>query len=130
MSSDTKLKPASLDRLFSDLDKPTLHGLSYVLRHPEMWPEGFYWDYEDCCHCAIGLSDELWSDAVPCTGDGDQPVSDMAKAFAMPYTEAERIFFWANRELPRKFGLFERKRQDVTPDFVADQIDAYLARAE
>jgi hypothetical protein len=126
------------ERLFADLDKPSLHALSYALRHPDTWPEGFVWNYGNCANCAMGLAHALWN-GIPVVGPKDGP-SVMAHKFAMPWGEAKRIFlggfdwtptrtftkgflWWSERYL--KFDL---KR--VTPEMVADQIDAYLARAE
>ena len=37
--------PTETEALFQDLSKPSLHALSYALRHPDTWPEGFVWDY-------------------------------------------------------------------------------------
>jgi hypothetical protein len=48
-----------------DLTYPSLRALAYVLRHPELWPPGFSWDFArtgDDCGCAIPLSHHLWPD--------------------------------------------------------------------
>jgi hypothetical protein len=117
-------------RLFADLDKPSLHGLSYVLRHPETWPRGFKWDYQFCDTCAMGLAHHLWSDFVD-----EANVSEMARAFALPYSESNNIFQTNDDWAPsRRVGfLWLRKAADwsaITPEMVADEIDRYLARAE
>jgi hypothetical protein len=44
-----------------DLDFPSAKGLAYVLRHRELWPAGFTWDYGYCDTCAIGLASRLWA---------------------------------------------------------------------
>lgn len=129
---ETKTKPRTeAEALFSDLDKPSLHALSYALRHPDTWPEGFYWDFSDCGQCAMGLAHELWN--VNTAGKYEVAVSRMARAFAMPYGEARHIFGtrdWAEQR--KMFGLIKQRAPwgSITPEMVADQIDAYLARAE
>lgn len=124
----TKLKTKVSESAFlADLDKPSLHALSYALRHPDTWPEGFSWNYTNCGHCAMGLAHKLWSRVPrPYADDG---TSIMARAFAMPYTEAKKVFFdanclWGWGKLPYK------PMSAVTPENVADAIDRYIARAE
>ena len=34
---------------------PSVRGLIYVLRHRELWPEKFVWEYTNCVTCAMGL---------------------------------------------------------------------------
>lgn len=145
METITKTKPSETEQLFSDLDKPSLHALSYALRHPDTWPEGFYWDYDICKQCAMGLAHLLWDTKVcasmprPKTG-----ASIMAKAFAMPFADAKSIFLgdgsWCPKKVKTKVSghLWWRKEErvnetdfsKVTPEMVADQIDTYLKRAE
>lgn len=115
MTVTTKPKAKSeTEKLFADLDKPSLHALSYALRHPDTWPDGFVWDYKECDQCAMGLAHCLWRSSIP-EADTWNGASIMAKKFAMPYGEAENIFF---------------NHKAVTPEMVADQIDKYLERAE
>lgn len=128
-TTDTKIRlSAEAERLFTNLDKPSLHGLSYALRHPDTWPEGFVWDYSDCKQCAMGLAHQLWESEIPQVGNTRDP-SVMARKFAMPYEKAEQIFF-ATHKYNRHYGVFPRSIDSVTPEMVADQIDAYLAKAE
>jgi hypothetical protein len=126
-------------RLFADLDKPSLHTLSYALRHPDTWPNGFVWNFQDCKSCAMGLAHELWfaSENRPTGKTPDSyhraAVSAVARRFALPYAEAQRIFLrsdWAVKS--RMFGLVKEKipMSAITPEMVADEIDRYLARAE
>lgn len=128
-------------KLFNDLNKPSLENLSYVLRHPDMWPTGFVWDYRNCNNCAMGLAHQLW-DQIPQTGTDSGP-SVMAREFAMNYTAARSIFlggqwcptktkisttgslWWKKEKTTTKWDL-----RKVTPDMVADQIDKYLATAK
>lgn len=124
------------EKLFSDLDKPSLHALSYALRHPDTWPEGFTWNFSYCSQCAMGLAGKLWDLHISGDHGGKQALSQIARTFAMPYAEANSIFLgaggWAPTITQRAF--FRRKEiydfDAVTPEMVADQIDAYLARAE
>jgi len=37
-------------------ETPTLGDLAIILRHREVWPEGFVWDFGECEHCAMGLA--------------------------------------------------------------------------
>lgn len=129
------------EALFHSLDKPSLHALSYALRHPDTWPEGFVWDYKQCEQCAIGLAHRLWNSAGVPAGSNVANVgaSQMAKAFAIPFSAATSIFFgkgnWTPTRRERRLRDFWRARtyndlSQVTPEMVATQIDNYLARAE
>ncbi len=133
--------------LSQQLDKPSLHALSYCLRHPDTWPNEFVWDYKNCGQCAMGLAHALWK-SIPHTNVGNG-ASVMARCFAMPYGAALNIFFgregantadWVpyRTEEAREGFLWWKQtvtRQHpklgaVTPEMVADQIDLYLATAE
>lgn len=125
-----------------DASKPSLENLSYALRHPETWPKGFHWDYTRCESCAMGLAHGLWSmfpnwDTSDIYGDNKILKSDVAREFAMPYEEVVYIFFGKAGSYPskkkdtghlwwRKTTYFTRMG-DVTPEMVADEIDAYIA---
>src|SRR5689334_13480886 len=89
MSTATKQRTET-EKLFADLDKPSLHGLSYALRHPDTWPKGFVWNYSKCDQCAMGLAHALWKQ-IPST-DRDNGASIMAHEFGMPYATAQSIF--------------------------------------
>jgi hypothetical protein len=112
-------------KLFVDLDKPSLAGLSYVLRRPETWPNGFVWYYGTCDSCAIGLSCKLWRSFAIAWIKGRenflQTAVVMSKIFRMPIGSALGIFVVAH-------SLRETKISLITPEMVADDIDAYLAR--
>lgn len=148
-----KIEPAArteTEALFQDLDKPSLHGLSYALRHPDTWPEDFVWNYKNCSGCAIGLAHGLWVSLgqLPNPQSGFEGhrgiVTKMAKTFSLPFSESRAIFFDEKTvekivQRRRFLGLGPQRETvvtqhinytDVTPENVADQIDAYLARAE
>lgn len=145
---DTKVAAKTeTEALFGNLNKPSLTALSYVLRHPEMWPAGFTWDYTYCESCAMGLAHRLWNVALPRMGDSRMGASLMAKAFGLGYTPAMRIFYGAGSRGHLKVevvktGLFGWGRPlvrrrivtigngNVTPEMVADDIDRYLATVE
>jgi hypothetical protein len=151
----TEPKQTEVERLF-DLGKPSLHALSYALRHPDTWPKGFVWNYDHCHTCAMGLAHTLW-EAIPAVHK-ENASSVMARQFAIPYGVAQSIFMgielggpasWATLRKVKtviareRLGLFRSRPveiqqesrvhldlKDITPEMVADQIDAYLARAE
>lgn len=132
--SDTK--PISeTDRLLRDLDKPSLGNLAYALRHPETWPKGFVWDYRECDQCAMGLAHQLWKGIIPRV-DRSDGASIMANRFAIPYSAARDIFVgdgWTSSYTKNSFfGLVKTpiRYGSVTPEMVADAIDAHIARAD
>lgn len=112
--------PNEADQLL-DLGKPSLEALSFMLRHREMWPAGFEWDYSECRNCAMGLAINLWNLREHSTRDGSMTGCEvMQKTFDISEKPADNIFYFANEAR----GLQE---SDVTPEMVADDIDAYLA---
>lgn len=131
MQADTVIKPQTeTEKLFS-LDKPSLENLSYVLRHPDAWPEGFEWDYGNCQTCAMGLAHRLWTSVPKPHPDVQKGSSRMGRSFALPFEAAESIFFGGDWSPEKSVGhLWWRKwevdRRLVTPGMVADQIDQYL----
>jgi hypothetical protein len=94
---------------------PTLENLATVLRHRQMWPEGFEWDYRCCESCALGLAWRLGMISL-------DTIHTAAEEFDIPYYVAMRIFLL----LAAKCGGM----RDITPEHVADAIDAYLATVE
>jgi hypothetical protein len=92
---------------------PTLQNLAVVLRHREMWPRDFEWSYATCRSCAMGLA---WRLGMISSHDTDTA----AQEFDIPRNVARRIFIYLNNS----FGL---AMSDITPERVADEIDAYLA---
>lgn len=138
MNVDT-IKKTEAEKLFQDLNKPSLHALSYALRHPDTWPADFVWNFEYCDQCAMGLAHQLWKSIPESDNDVKTGTSRMARAFAMPYTDAKNIFFgnrdWTPQKEWTEGWIFKKTFKShnlgaVTPDMVADQIDKYLAKAE
>jgi len=126
--TQTATKPQTeTEKLFA-LDKPSLENLSYALRHPETWPKGFSWYFGHCNQCAMGLAHRLWSGPIHSFVSGREAVSVMAREFAMPYEAAESIFMKQTGKR-RFFGFVPRTYNGITPEMVADQIDAYIAKA-
>lgn len=97
----------------------TLAELAEILRDRSRWPDDFVWDYGHCAHCAMGLAGRLW-DASLLVTETDY-VWDyrrrVAGYFALTVDETRSIFFGLN--------LWWR---EITPEHVADAIDAYLAK--
>jgi hypothetical protein len=91
-----------------DLSDPTARGLSYLLRHPEEWPDSFKgWDFRGCNTCAMGLAEAQW----PFAG----------------------IWGFPEGRLLSRAGIFAIDHYDVPchavrPDMIADAIDRHLAR--
>jgi hypothetical protein len=117
-----KMDPAKsfeAEQLFVDLDSPSLRGLAYVLRRQELWPKEFAWFYLDCTRCAMGLAYRLWRLKIP--GNASAIFDGTTDIFSMRPKDAADIFLNAG---VRRDG----HPLCVTPDMVADDIDAYLAR--
>lgn len=101
---------------------PSLETMSFVLRHPEVWPAGFGpWDYRYAKTCAMELACRLWPSA-----------STSNRAFGISESAYLDIFVRACVRPVRFLGLtlWHRRLQvhQVTPVMVADTIDACLAR--
>jgi hypothetical protein len=90
---------------------PNLQNLATVLRHREMWPTGFKWDYSSCLTCAMGLAWRLSMISDCCT-------LSAAEEFGIPFDVATRIFLLLTIECGGG--------KNVTPEHVADAIDAYV----
>jgi len=94
--------------------KPELNNLSHILRNKNLWPEGFEWDYSHCHTCAMGLAHKLWKEQI------EYPLTNvMAKVFDMSSEAAGDIFTGMGKTL--------EDEQNITPEQVADAIDAYIA---
>lgn len=110
----------------------SLSDLSWRLRHPETWPKGFSWDYGSCSTCAMGLAIRLIHpqfDEYILNEWWDQKITRTVRtivpdAKSMPLREFHNIFWWADSG---PFGHLSAG--SVTPDMIADAIDAYLARS-
>lgn len=105
-----------------DLSKPSLAALSHVLRHPEIWPKGFKWNYDSCHRCGIGLTEVLWKVALMSSNVMAIP-PNVGKALAIPDQQVVyAIFIDAHKKLGKP------ARSAVTPADVATIIDAYLSK--
>jgi len=133
MTKTITMPKIETEKLFQDLSKPSLHVLSYALRHPDTWPEGFNWNFDNCRECAMGLAHRLWASIPEAknTATCSTGPSIMGRAFAMPYETARDIFMgegeWTRTGLIFKTQIDFKK---VTPEMVADQIDKYLETVE
>lgn len=138
MTTDTRPKTEA-EKLFKDLSKPDLANLAYVLRHPDTWPKGFIWNFGRCDQCAMGLAHLLWKELGENTWRQNQALSQVARAFAMPYEKAEHVFIgerWVpqKKKILQQASLFREEKSEmvsdferVTPEMVARQIDKFLA---
>jgi hypothetical protein len=145
--TDTQIttRTPAVQALADSLGKPSLHALSYALRHPETWPKGFVWDFNNWDGCAMALAHVLWSDGDPVPKDKSEEndcwrewVSIWAKTFGVSFSDVQRMFYgteWTSR--PKTFLGIEYDRtpkisdwSEITPEMVADEIDRYLATAE
>lgn len=113
---------------------PSLVALSYALRHPETWPEGFVWEYNNCRKCAMGLAIQLWHMHANNYASDRQEMrrnwkSWAARNFALPLESAEAIFFDTRASWKLSAPISSLLMGAVTPTHVADAIDAYVATA-
>ena len=143
MTDTIKKERQAVQDWLQDASKPSLENLSYALRHPETWPQGFAWDYRHCDSCAMGLAHQLWglfpkTECVSYDPDHLALKSEVARELAMPYEDVKDIFFGSGDSYPSitivKGHLWWKKTRQrtnnasVTPEMVADEIDAYIAR--
>ena len=96
-----------------DLTRPSLEGLAYILRHKELWPKNFEWEFYRCDRCAMGLAYRLWR------GIKSPEFQIMADRFYMEKMDAYRIFIIGTKE-----------GDPVTPERVARRIEEYLAQRQ
>jgi hypothetical protein len=47
-----------------DLENFSFPGLIFLLRHRELWPKGFEWNFLNCHTCAMGLIHRQWLSPV------------------------------------------------------------------
>lgn len=103
------------DRVRELLAAPSLAGLAYALRNPEVWPKEYReagWHFPSCTRCAMGLGHALWNGF------------DVTGSLGISMAEACRLFGGSRREGPYA-GI---DRRFITPTHVADAIDAFLLR--
>ncbi len=99
-----------------DLRRPSLRGLAYLLRHKELWPEGFEFDYYDPFSCAIGLGRRVWNVPYPDRNIHPESLHDIPQ-LGMTKGQYSLIFSW--------IGVYYNMRP-VTADMAADYIDAMI----
>ena len=107
------------------LTKPSLSTLAFVLRHRELWPEGFEWDYNDCEQCGMGMAFRLGLAARPSHETVGPSLDAVTEAFDLSEDAALKLFVYAQMDLPAS----HRSRRFVTPDHVATLIEQHLAGA-
>jgi hypothetical protein len=110
------------DRVKALLAKPSLEGVSYILRNRELWPEKFKWSFSKECTCAIGLSNKIW--CISLSIKNDTYLNDFTNAFY------QKIKYQIDCE--NFLNIFCRSETynilRITPVHVADAIDAYLEK--
>lgn len=106
-----------VERLLA-IGEPSLKSLSHVLRHQELWPAGFEWNYGGCDTCAMGLANNLWEEHIIYPDSGA-----MSRAFDINLSVAGRIF--GGNDMFKTYGVDYYNK--ITPEMVADKIDEYLA---
>lgn len=116
-----------------DLSEPSLPGLSWLLRHKEAWPSNHTWDFNfvtrqtrcGTAGCALGLAAERWYVGRRFL------LSDLCCRFGMEGGNFNEIFGVVSPgpNEPINYSPYYRKDRDlVSPEEVADAIDAYLAK--
>lgn len=117
------------------LEKPSLEGLAYLLRHPERWPKGFTWCYAHVHYCALGLAMSFWAIKPLCAVIDRMAVIDRLGLNAQ---ECNRIFYdqrppghLALLNANPNFQQFElAAMRAVKPEQIAAAIDKLLAERE
>lgn len=112
------------EQLFS-LDQPSLRALSHILRHKELWPKGFEWNFSKCSTCAMGLANKLWNLR------DEAHTSTISQHLKIHHHDATYLFTYDGyRQETKGRNLVEITTSPdggVTPEMVADKIDEYLA---
>ena len=101
------------DRVTALLASPSVPALIYALRHREVWPAGFEWDYNRCTKCAMGLAWRLWEEI------GSFSAGAVAHAIKIPFSDAFPVFY----------GMEISSRGTITPEMVADELERLTAPA-
>jgi len=97
--------------------EPSLRNLSYLLRHPELWPAGFQFNFAHRQTCAMGLAHRVW-------GQRHMPwpyFAETAELLGISPDLAFRLFVLA----PSRVVSY----CDVMPELLADRIDEALSAA-
>lgn len=114
---------------FSKSTHPTLQNLAFALRHREIWPEDFTWNYEFCASCAIGLACRIWPQNyhhVRLPPSNLRSLMICARQFDISTKDAETLFFDSRprRTFLNPFPL----RSETQPEDVAKAIDRYIKK--
>ncbi len=105
------------------LNTPSLERLSYLLRHRELWPKGFEWDFPRCDSCAMGLAIAMWHLTPITRKSREEYYNDWYLAISQNFdldSKTMRMFCSPSG--------YEVSKYTITPEMVADKIDAYLAK--
>lgn len=97
-----------------DLSKPSLRALSYLLKHPELWPKNFGWEYRYTWSCAIGLAFKYWNIEMKYNLG---IAMNAAEVMEMSESDTNYIFF-AGGSAPISLP--------IQPGMVASDIDYYI----
>jgi hypothetical protein len=97
-------------------NKPTIGALSFALRHKELWPADFKWDYTRCEYCAMGLARRMWPKHV-----AEANLTSMISAFGIDPDHARRIFTGSYMYYGR---MVMAGYEPILPEHVADALDA------
>ena len=100
-------------RLYRNGDRCRAAELSNLLRHRELWPADFEWNYKHPDTCAIGLARRHWNMRWV-------SLSVLSQKLGLPEPVAYDIFICLAGDL-------HVRTNKITPELVADAIDAYLA---
>ncbi len=95
--------------------EPSLANLATVLRDRSLWPKEFEWDYSGHIGCACGLGRSMWPGVQFNALLDRMSVKDFARIF---------MDIGVTVDLLSDDAMLQRKL--VTPEQVADAIDAYL----
>lgn len=113
-----------------DLSKPSIEGLVHILRNKSLWPEGFEWNYQRACTCALGLARRVWPQYVSIFSLG---LGSNKNEFGMDQHAFDRIFFdlaeiepWHNEEILEYMAKKHKANGLVTPEKVAGALEFYL----
>ena len=100
------MKMIPTEQFIPDLTHSSLEGLAYILRHKNLWPKNFSWEFSDCERCAIGLATKIWPGSY-------SNYMDMIRHFDLEPASAFCIFI-------------KGTSPEVTPESVAHRIEKYL----
>ena len=91
-----------------DMTKASAQSIVWLLRHQELWPAGFHWNYETVPTCAIGLCEAKWGNVV----------------IPLPRERITTKIFGSYRREICGSGEYPVRDILVTPEMVADRIES------